>query len=166
MTSAVRSEVNERKLTGWHVLGIMFGFFAIMFAVNGVFLYHAITSFPGEDTKKSYLQGLNYNARIEARAQQAELGWTAQAGLHDGTLIFDLRDADNTPLMDFDVVGQLRRATTQDADIDVQFEPDMRGVYTAPAAALSPGRWQLKIAVKAPASETVIFEAEKNLYLP
>ena len=51
------------KLTGWHVLWIMLGFFGLMFTVNGIFLYHAITSFPGEDVKKSYLQGLEIGKR-------------------------------------------------------------------------------------------------------
>ena len=83
-----------KELKGWHVLLIMLGFFGVMFAVNGVFLYHAITSFPGEDVKKSYVQGLNYNQTLSARASQADLGWRAEAGLRDGTIAFRLFDAE------------------------------------------------------------------------
>ncbi|MEO1305623.1 MAG: FixH family protein, partial [Pseudomonadota bacterium] len=91
--SQTLSAPSEKTLKGWHVLLIMLGFFGIMFAVNGVFLYHAITSFPGEDIKKSYVQGLNYNDTLAVRAAQAELGWQAEAGLEDQTLVFRLFDA-------------------------------------------------------------------------
>ena len=61
------------KLTGWHVFWIMLGFFGLMFTVNGIFLYHAITSFPGEDVKKSYLQGLDYNSTLDAKGSDGAL---------------------------------------------------------------------------------------------
>ena len=72
-----------RELKGWHVLLIMLAFFGVMFSGNGVFLFHAITSFPGEDVKKSYVQGLSFNDTLADRAAQAELGWLAEAGLVD-----------------------------------------------------------------------------------
>ena len=52
-------------LKGWHVLLMLVGFFGFMFVVNGIFLWAAITSFPGEDEQKSYMQGLHYNEIAE-----------------------------------------------------------------------------------------------------
>ena len=63
------AEQGTFELKGWHVLLILMAFFGVMFSVNGVFLYHAITSFPGEDVKKSYVQGLNYNDTLAVRAE-------------------------------------------------------------------------------------------------
>ncbi len=69
------------RLTGWHVFLLMCIFFGFMFIVNGVFLWAALSSFPGEDEHKSYLQGLHYNNAISARRIQEEQGWSAQIGL-------------------------------------------------------------------------------------
>ena len=152
-----------RELKGWHVLLIMLGFFGVMFAVNGVFLYHAITSFPGEDVKKSYVQGLNYNDTLSARAAQAELGWTAEAGLQDGELVFRLRDAEGAPLSNYAVIGEIRRTATRGADQAIIYNARANGEYFADAGALAPGQWSLRINVMDPAAETVLFNVTKTI---
>ncbi len=152
-----------RELKGWHVLLIMLGFFGVMFAVNGVFLYHAITSFPGEDVKKSYVQGLNYNNTLATRAAQAELGWTAEAGLQDDQLVFRLRDRDGAPLSNYAVIGELRRLATQDADQAIVYSARTNGEYVADAGALAPGQWALRISVLDKDAETVLFNVTKTI---
>ena len=52
-------------------------FFGIIFSVNGLFLYKSISSFPGEDIKQSYRQGLAYNETLESRAAAKSL-WLAR----------------------------------------------------------------------------------------
>ena len=54
-------ETDGKVLKGHHVLFWLMGFFGLMFVVNGVFLWAALSSFPGEDVRHSYLQGLQYN---------------------------------------------------------------------------------------------------------
>jgi len=152
-----------KELRGWHVLLIMLGFFGVMFAVNGVFLYHAITSFPGEDVKKSYVQGLNYNDTLAARAAQAELGWSAEAGLQDETLVFRLRDAEGAALSNYVVIGEIRRTATQDADQAIIYSARPNGEYVADASGLAPGQWSLRINVLDPEAETVLFNVTKTL---
>jgi len=152
-----------KELKGWHVLLIMLGFFGVMFAVNGVFLYHAITSFPGEDVKKSYVQGLNYNDTLAARAAQAELGWSAEAGLQDETLVFRLRDAEGAALSNYVVIGEIRRTATQDADQAIIYSARPNGEYVADASGLAPGQWSLRINVLDPEAETVLFNVTKTL---
>ncbi len=157
------SEASGKELKGWHVLLIMLGFFGVMFAVNGVFLYHAITSFPGEDVKKSYVQGLNYNDTLASRAAQAELGWTAEAGLQDDQLIFRLRDAEGAALSNYTVIGELRRTATRDGDQAIIYTAQADGEYVADAGALAPGQWALRINVLDPAAETVLFNVTKTI---
>lgn len=152
-----------KELKGWHVLLIMLGFFGVMFAVNGVFLYHAITSFPGEDIKKSYVQGLNYNDTLAQRASQAELGWTAEAGVQSGELIFRLRDAEGAPLSNYAVIGEIRRSATQSADQAIIYQARANGEYVADAGDLAPGQWLLRINVMDPAAETVLFNVHKTI---
>lgn len=157
------SSSSEGPLKGWHVLLMLLGFFGVMFAVNGVFLYHAITSFPGEDVKKSYVQGLNYNDTLSARAAQSELGWRAEAGLQDGTIIFRLRDADDAPITGQVVVGELRRLATQEDDMSIAFAMRPNGEYLADGSILSKGRWLLTVTVMDADSETGVFKVEKSL---
>jgi nitrogen fixation protein FixH len=153
----------ERVLKGWHVLLIMLAFFGVMFAVNGVFLYHAITSFPGEDVKKSYVQGLNYNATLADRAVQSELGWTAEAGLADNAVIFRLNDADGQALTGHVVVGELRRLATGREDRSLVFQARGNGDYASDVSALGAGQWRLQVRVYDADRQTLIFQSDKTL---
>ena len=153
----------EKELKGWHVLLIMLGFFGVMFSVNGVFLFHAITSFPGEDIKKSYVQGLSFNDTLADRAAQAELGWSAEAGLVDERLILRLQDGQAAPLSSQLVVGELRRLATNQEDRAISFQPRLNGEYVAETGRLAPGQWLLRINVFDAQGETVHFHIEKTL---
>ena len=141
----------------------MLGFFGVMFAVNGVFLYHAITSFPGEDVKKSYVQGLHYNDTLAARAAQAELGWTAEAGLVGTDLVFRLSDAEGQPLSNYAVIGEIRRRATQDADQALVFQAVSAGEYRVETQGLDSGQWDLRVSVFDAAGETLVFNVDKTL---
>lgn len=159
-------ETSGRQLRGWHVLLIMLGFFGVIFAVNGVFLYHAITSFPGEDVKKSYVQGLNYNQTLASRAAQAELGWRAEAGVRNETIVFRLRDAEAKPLSDYSVIGELRRLATKDADQVLTFRAAPNGEYFASSGKLESGQWDVRISVLDRDGEAVLFNVDKTLLVP
>ena len=155
----------QGKLTGWHVLWIMMGFFGVMFVVNGIFLYHAITSFPGEDVKRSYLQGLDYNHTLEEKAAQDRLGWSAAAGLHDGHLVFNLVDADGRPLSAHLVTADLRRGASNADDLVLTLEPLGSGEYVADVSDLPQGRWDAKFMVYDATGEDIVFRASKRIIL-
>lgn len=156
-------DTSAKGLKGWHVLIIMLSFFGIMFAVNGVFLYHAITSFPGEHVKKSYVQGLNYNDTLAARAAQAELGWQVEAGLQGHAIIVRLRDADDLPLSNLSVIGELRRSATRTADQALVFRLSDAGEFRADVPGLEPGQWDLHVNIYDAKLETLLFNAGKTL---
>jgi len=165
MNEALQETLEDegRKLTGGHVLMIMLAFFGIIFAENGVFLFRAITSFPGEDTKKSYLQGLNYNQTLAERTAQAELGWTAAAGVEGGKLIFALNDADDEPLLSRRVVAQLRRAASKPGDAELILNYQGEGEYAGDISGFEAGRWDVRISVLDMTSEAVVFRADKTV---
>lgn len=160
------SQDTEFKLKGWHVLLIMLSFFGVMFAVNGVFLYHAITSFPGEDVKKSYVQGLNYNDTLAQRAAQAELGWTAEAGWQDDQLIFRLRDDADVAISNMAVIGEVRRQATRSEDHAILFNPVGDGEYVVTDANLGPGIWVVRIRVYDQDADTLLMNVEKEMIIP
>ena len=159
----------DAKLKGWHVLIMMLAFFGVMFTANGIFLYSAITSFPGEDVEKSYLQGLNYNATLEARREQAALGWTMRAGLvTDGTprLRVELKDRAGAPLSALAVTAQFRRQATMAGETRLVVEPaGTTGVYEAVLPALQQGQWEVDIEARSGDGKTR-FAATKTVSLP
>lgn len=151
------------KLKGWHVLMCFIGFFGLMFAVNGVFLYHAITSFPGEDVKKSYVQGLDYNRTLSARKAQRALGWNAQAGFEQDRLIFKLRDSNDQIVYAHRVDAEIRHSATTQKDQTLTLTRSPTGEYAAEVSELGAGQWTVRFKVFSQVDNSLIFEAQKNI---
>ena len=157
----------EGQLKGWHVLLIMLAFFGVMFTVNGFFLYSAITSFPGEDVEKSYLQGVHYNDTLEARRAQAELGWTVRAGLSGADRVaVQVTDADETPVTGLAVSAKLRRLATGAEDVTVELTAaGQPGYYAADLPEITSGQWELIVTATGGSSD-VSLEARKDVRVP
>jgi nitrogen fixation protein FixH len=136
------------RLTGKHVLATLIGFFLIILTVNMIFMNFALKTFPGEKEEKSYLQGLHYNDRLAARAEQASLGWSA--AIEEAVLIGDrvelkitIANSDGAPVPNLDVVGALSRPASSAQDQSFVFMEAGNGEYFAssPAAA---GVWNFE----------------------
>lgn len=136
------------EVRGWHVLVAMLAFFGAVIAVNVGFAVIAMQSFPGEDVRRSYLQGLNYNQTIAERRAQAELGWQAAAALRrDGEsamLEVTLRARDGAPINAAQLTGELQWPTNASFDRGVMFESVGGGRYLARLGTLPEGRWRLR----------------------
>lgn len=151
-------------LRGWHVLALMLGFFGTVIAVNATFVTLALSSFPGEDVRRSYLQGLNYNQTLAERRVQAARGWQASAALReaDGGAVVEvvLRDANGALLDGLETTGALRWPNAERFDHTLAFEGRGDGRYVAPVNALHPGRWILRARAADAQGEALDFEAE------
>lgn len=147
--SMTTTQAASGKFKGWHALVWFLGFFGFMFIVNGIFLWAAITSFPGEDVEKSYLTGLDYNQEIARRTLQDEAGWTAEIGLlgaGDGIeLHVRLLDRHGEALPVYATTAQLRHPTDRAMDRMVDLSAAGGGEYTAPLTGLAPGIWGVLI---------------------
>ena len=159
------TQTDTKEMKGWHVLIYLLGFFGIMFAVNGVFLYSAIVSFPGEDTPKSYLQGLQYNDTLAQRAAQQALGWQAAIGIMNGELVVMLEDSAGAPLPGYSVDAVLRRAATTSEDIALPLQARGHGKYSAATGELAKGRWEAVITLREVDDGAPVFVAEKTLMI-
>lgn len=155
----------EKHFSGWHALACFFSFFGLMLAVNGVFLFQAITSFPGEDTPKSYLQGLNYNATLAERTAQAETGWRAELGVTGDTLIFRLKDAAGAPIGGQRATLSLRRFATTRQDHLFDLATVGVGDYGAKLEGIGTGRWEAIVQVYDVLSDERIFTAKKSVQI-
>jgi nitrogen fixation protein FixH len=133
-------------LRGRHVLLGLIAFFGLIFLVNGIFAYYAITTFGGGDTSNPYQKGLDYNDRVEEAARDAELGWQAQLtyGAASGRLAFSLTDRDGHPVSGLHFSGTIGRPATDREDLSAKFNEAERGGYAA-MVRLAPGQWIVQL---------------------
>ncbi len=155
-----------KTLKGHHVLFWLLGFFGLMFVVNGVFLWAALTSFPGEDVRHSYLQGLQFNKTITSRQHQENKAWKAELGLvaepGGNVLVARILDADGLALPSRNVTAELRRAATQDSDIILEMLPVGSGEYRAALPIMVTGAWHVALKADIADGDTDAgFEASK-----
>lgn len=143
MTETLDQDTSGFRIKGWHVLAAMVAFFTVIISVNVVFITLALDSFPGEDTRRSYVQGLAYNEVLEERQAQAALGWRASANLTAQRVLVEVRDAEGAPVEALRLAGSLRHPADMDLDRPLTFTEVRPGVYAAGVADLPEGRWEL-----------------------
>lgn len=158
------SDAAPMKLRGSHVLIMLLLFFGAVIAINVGFGVMAVRTFPGEDERRSYTQGLHYNQTLAERREQAALGWRAQGELtpfRDGAEVrVRLADAQARPLDGLTVEGVLRWPPNVAGDQQLAFRGEGEGLYVAQLASLPPGRWDLRARAHDARGGSLDFEAE------
>lgn len=135
MTSLFRG-----PLTGPKVFLIFASFFVVIIAVNIVMAWQAIATFPGLETRNSYVASQTFDA--ERNAQEA-LGWDVSAAVHQGDLQVSILGPDGAPVEVAAITGIFGRATVARDDQTPEFSFD-GAVYHAPVAA-DQGNWNLRL---------------------
>ena len=151
------------EIRGWHVLSVILAFFATIIAVNVTFAVYAVQTFPGEDVRRSYLQGLQYNDTLAERRAQAARGWRASAGFgadaDDAVLEVVLTTREAFAIEGATLSGNLEWPTTSQFDRELTFQSLGQGRYVARLGALNAGRWRLRAHAQQGA-EALDFESE------
>lgn len=137
-----------RELKGRHILMMLIAFFGVTVGVNTIFITKAVSSFTGEDVKKSYRQGLNYNETIQSRSQQADLNWTVKSNLIETSserqrIIVRITDRNDRPVIGLTIDAMLKRPTDLAKDVPTIFTERGDGIYQAELELFS-GQWVLK----------------------
>ena len=70
MTGMADLQTTGRRITGRQVLFGILGFFGVVFAANGAFIFFALDSFTGLATDSPYQRGIEYNQTLAAAAEQ------------------------------------------------------------------------------------------------
>ena len=155
MTAAAtaRARAGGGVLKGWHVLAALIGFFGTVFAVNGVFLYMALTTHTGVVAVEPYRKGLHYNDRIAAEERQTQLGWelVAEQTVPGGPLRVSLTAGDGGGVSGLSIDATLGRPSTSRHDVRLVLVETSSGVFIASLAGLEPGAWILDIDARRPA---------------
>lgn len=162
------SSAAEWRLTGRHVLACLIGFFAVVIAVNGVFMHFAVSSFSGVETVDAYRKGLAYNQRLAEIAREADVGWRGKVGIEQGRPVLMLLDKLGQPVLGALVDGKIGRPSVDRYDRPMTFSAVGQGRYRADAAALEPGAWMLTLAVRPgnDARGAPVLRLKERLWLP
>ena len=136
-----------RILTGRHVLLWLVAFFGIVFAVNGVLVQAAISTFGGVETLSSYKAGLQFEQEAGLVQRQDALHWQVRGTLtrdRAGAVVLDLtaRDAQGRPLSGLTADARLVHPADDRLDHVMAVRPLAAGVFHGSAEA-RPGQWEL-----------------------
>jgi nitrogen fixation protein FixH len=148
-----------RELTGKHVLIIMVSFFGVIFAVNFLMAYKAVSTFPGVEARSTWYASQNFEA---TRKAQESLGWQVAEAYEDGRLMLRITyAASGEPANVTDMQVLVGRATESEGD---QLPVFIRegGAFVAPVD-LSPGKWVLRI--QALAADGTPFRQQRQLFV-
>lgn len=136
----------DRPITGRTVLYAMLGFFAVIFAVNGAFVYFALSSFPGLSTDHAYEKGVKYNQTLADAATQGASGWKSQVAVANRNYIsVTISDPDGVGVEGLDVSAQLIRPARTGVDQQLVLIEDKPGHYMGTVSQLLAGQWRLEV---------------------
>jgi nitrogen fixation protein FixH len=136
-----------RILTGRHVLLWLVAFFGIVFAVNGVLVRAAISTFGGVETLSSYRAGLQFEQEVGLVQRQDALHWHVTGKLardSAGVAVLDVtaRDAQGAPLSGLTADARLAHPADDRLDRVIAVRSVAGGVFHG-AAEAQPGQWEL-----------------------
>lgn len=154
-------------LKGRHVLLALTCFFGVMFVVNGIFAYYALSTFAGGDTSDPYGKGLHYNDTLAEAARQDAQDWHAELAYDRGAgrLSLALRDKGGRELTGLVVEATLGRPATDKQDMAVKLGEMLPGVYAA-IMQLAPGQWVVTTAADDPAAPGALYRLKQRLFVP
>ncbi len=132
-----------REIKGWHVFAGFAAAFGLIIAVNVTLAYNAVATFPGLETKNSYVSSQNFDAD---RAAQKALGWSLDVAVEGSMLRLAFRD-NSGPVRPEITQAILGRPTHTGEDRIPAFKFD-GDVFWAPVS-LTPGNWNLRLEARA-----------------
>jgi nitrogen fixation protein FixH len=138
-----------RELTGKHVLLCLLGFFALVFAVNGVLVKAATSTFGGVETSSSYKAGLMFKQDILAAEEQEALHWRVDGRIArdaGGAAILDIsaRNDAGAPLAGLGATARLAHPADERLDHLVTLDRVGPGQFHGETQA-NAGQWELII---------------------
>ena len=136
-----------RELTGRAVLLWLIGFFGVVFAVNGVLVQAATSTFRGMETGSSYKAGLLFKQDLESAQRQDALQWHVDGKLvrdRAGQAVLDISARDAQGVAPAGLSAQAHLAHPADAQLDrtIVLNRSGAGAFHGQAQA-QPGQWEL-----------------------
>lgn len=137
------------RITGRMVFFGLVAFFGVIAAVNGVFMYFALDTFPGLTTEDSYKKGIVYNRTLDDAAAQKRLGWSSAVEVSDdGMLTVTMTGKSGLPLSGARASVAMTRPLGDETTLNVNLKAIGEGRYQGAFAAPMPGRWKAEVVVE------------------
>lgn len=147
--TATTEDVRVRRLTGRGVLLWLVAFFGVVFAVNGAFIYFAVSTFPGLEVESSYKAGQEFEGEVLAGKAQADRDWAVDAAVRpvgdDASVEIHFRDKAGTDLHGLDVRARLIHAVDPNHDHSASLPEVASGTYRTVLPNVQAGMWSLTI---------------------
>jgi len=142
-------DTQERRWTGWTVLLTLLGFFGVVFAINGIMIFAAVSTMRGLDTDSAYQAGRMFERDVAMAKAQDARQWQVDAKVAaapDGVRRLDVvvRDASGRPLGGLTLSAVFERPTDRRLDHAVAVAEGSPGSFHGNAE-LSAGQWDLVI---------------------
>lgn len=147
-------------IKGRHVLFGLLAAFGVVLVVNGVFVYFAMNTFPGNETDNPYTRGLAYNETLEADAAQRAAGWKARVETEAEGIVIEVQNTVSGLVGGLALSGELRRPGQPTLDRHLRFDEVSSGRYLA-RIDLAPGRWDLTASASVSGAE--LFKLRREL---
>jgi nitrogen fixation protein FixH len=155
-----------RRWTGWTVLLSLLAFFGVIFAVNGVMVYEALSTLSGVDTDSAYQAGLQYEQEVAQAEKQDTRHWQIDAKLTPAApgerLDLSARDASGRPLGGMQAMVTFERPTDRRLDRNVVLVQDGTGRFHGNAA-VEAGQWDLVIVLSRHGEQ--MFRSKNRVFL-
>ncbi len=140
---------SPRPLTGRMVLFCLLAFFGVVFAVNGVMIEAALSTFSGLETESAYQAGRKFEQEVALAKEQDGQRWRVNAKLAataDGSERVDIeaRDAAGHLLTGLEAAAVFERPTDRRLDRAVAISQDSPGRFHG-SATVAAGQWDLII---------------------
>ena len=131
--------------TGKHMAAVFAGGFAVVIAVNLVMASFAAGSFHGTVVDNSYVASQKYNGWLRQAAASKALGWQATPRRRaDGRVVIETLMVPAGAAL----AATAERPLGDREDTALTFAPAGGGSWVS-AETLAPGRWQLRMAIRA-----------------
>ena len=151
------------KLTGKHVLFGLFGFFGVIFAVNGAFIYYAVESWTGLDIDNSFVHGLSFEEDIqEAHEWKVEID-PKDLGNDIVRLNVIIERIDGKSSTPYSMDAEVRRPAVANYDQDIQLTRTGARHYVGDVQVAGRGVWQIRVRGR-DQDKAVLFRADKNSF--
>jgi nitrogen fixation protein FixH len=143
------SRRHKRELTGRAVLLWFVGFFAVVFAVNGLLVQAATSTFGGLETLSSYKAGLMFKQEVESAERQDAMHWRVDGKLNrdgagEAVLDISVRDAKGLALSGLTAEAHLAHPADARLDQTIALKSTGAGAFHGEAQAQA-GQWELII---------------------
>ncbi len=137
--------------SGWRFFPLAVVLCLLLVAVaNGVLIYYAEATFPGEAISHQFTLANNYGRVLAAEKAQQALGWRISATLDGHVPVVRIAGREGGPLANLVVRAIAARPLGPEQRTRLSFIETTRGAYRADLALNEPGNWDLVVLARGP----------------